>query len=205
VTNPYTAPSISGYNAVPGTDTGSSGGANNVVTWQKHLDNIGDPLKTYVDAVSSAIASAFESVFGTGNVDMIFAQASAPTGWTQQTSSDDRLLRFVSGTGGGSGGSWTISGLSATASLPNHKHGDGSYQVTVSGTTSTESGGTQSVLSGGLTAANNNHTHTFSDTANVTGDSGNPTTNPSISITMASDASWRPKYRDVIECRRSFS
>lgn len=35
---------------------------------------------------------------------MPFGQASAPTGWTKATSHDDKALRVVSGTGGGSGG-----------------------------------------------------------------------------------------------------
>jgi len=36
---------------------------------------------------------------------MIFYQAAAPTGWTKQTTHDDKSLRVVSGTGGGYGGS----------------------------------------------------------------------------------------------------
>ncbi len=36
---------------------------------------------------------------------MLFYQAAAPTGWTKQTTHNDKSLRVVSGTGGGSGGS----------------------------------------------------------------------------------------------------
>ena len=36
---------------------------------------------------------------------MLFAQASAPTGWTKSTSHNNKALRVVSGNGGGSGGS----------------------------------------------------------------------------------------------------
>jgi len=35
---------------------------------------------------------------------MPFGQASAPTGWTKETTHDDKALRVVSGTGGGNGG-----------------------------------------------------------------------------------------------------
>lgn len=35
----------------------------------------------------------------------VFFQASAPTGWTKQTTHNNKALRVVSGTGGGSGGS----------------------------------------------------------------------------------------------------
>lgn len=34
----------------------------------------------------------------------VFYQAAAPTGWTKQTTHDNKALRLVSGTGGGSGG-----------------------------------------------------------------------------------------------------
>lgn len=40
---------------------------------------------------------------------MLFAQANAPTGWTRDTTHNDKALRVVSGTGGGSGGSVSFS------------------------------------------------------------------------------------------------
>lgn len=62
----------------------------------------------------------------------IFYQASAPTGWTQVTTINDKALRVVSGTGGGSGGthglssppstSHTHTGPSHTHSTPSHSH-----------------------------------------------------------------------------------
>lgn len=48
--------------------------------------------------------------FPAGTV-MIFAQASAPTGWTKLTTQNDKALRVVSGsTGGAAGGTYPISG-----------------------------------------------------------------------------------------------
>jgi len=65
---------------------------------------------------------------------MVFFQASAPTGWTQDTANNDKALRVVSGTGGGTGGTHGLSsppstahthtGGSHTHSTPNHNHGD---------------------------------------------------------------------------------
>lgn len=52
---------------------------------------------------------------------MIFYQPSAPTGWTKSTSKNDYMLRVVSGSGGGSGGS--ISPIS-------HTHTTGSHSLT---------------------------------------------------------------------------
>ncbi len=58
-----------------------------------------------------------------------FVQSAAPTGWTQDTSVNDKALRVVSGAGGGTGGSNTIGGLTVnshtltTGEMPNHTHG----------------------------------------------------------------------------------
>lgn len=62
---------------------------------------------------------------------MVFFQASAPTGWTQDVTHTDKMLRVVSGVGGGSGGTespiaahvhatsgHTLSG----AEMPSHNH-----------------------------------------------------------------------------------
>ena len=63
---------------------------------------------------------------------MVFAQAAAPTGWTQDTTNNDKALRVVSGAGGGTGGthafssppstSHTHTGPSHTHSTPSHSH-----------------------------------------------------------------------------------
>ena len=59
------------------------------------------------------------------NTVLLFYQASAPTGWTQVTTHDNKALRVVSGTGGGSGGSTnftTVFSASRTVPLVNHNH-----------------------------------------------------------------------------------
>jgi hypothetical protein len=63
---------------------------------------------------------------------VVFAQAAAPTGWTQDTTNNDKALRVVSGAGGGTGGthglssppstSHTHTGPSHTHSTPSHSH-----------------------------------------------------------------------------------
>ena len=65
-----------------------------------------------------------------------FFQASAPTGWTQDTTNNDATLRIVNGAGGGTGGSAALSNpthsLSAgshtlsEAEMPSHVHNSGS-------------------------------------------------------------------------------
>ncbi len=69
--------------------------------------------------------------FSSGVV-MVFYQASAPTGWTKSTTNNNKALKVVSGSGGGSGGthglssppstSHTHTGASHTHSGPNHRH-----------------------------------------------------------------------------------
>lgn len=50
---------------------------------------------------------------------MVFYQSSAPTGWTQNTSHNDKALRVVSGTGGGNGGAVGFTSAFAQAA---HSH-----------------------------------------------------------------------------------
>lgn len=61
---------------------------------------------------------------GTGPIpagtQMLFVQASAPTGWTKQTTHNDKALRVVSGTGAGSGGSVAFSTVFAQQNTGNH-------------------------------------------------------------------------------------
>ena len=76
---------------------------------------------------------------------MLFVQASAPTGWTKQTTHNDKALRVVSGTGAGSGGSVafsTVFGRTATdghqltvAEMPSHTITINYSNVAPSGTT----------------------------------------------------------------------
>ena len=83
---------------------------------------------------------------------MLFYQANAPTGWSQVTSLNDRVLRVVSGNGGSTGGSWSISGLNveghtlSTSEIPSHSH---------SGSTSTDGYHSHS----GSTNTTGNHQH----------------------------------------------
>jgi len=65
---------------------------------------------------------------------MVFYQISPPTGWTKDTSNNDKALRVVSGSGGGTGGTHGLSSPpSHTHDLSNHTHIDpasGSHTLT---------------------------------------------------------------------------
>lgn len=125
-----------------------------------------------------ATLSDIPSSFPVGTV-IPFAQAAAPTGWTQVTTYNNYALRIVSGTGGGTGGSVafttafasqavsaTIGSYTlATADIPSHTHtlpygstGGGSG-IAATGGGVTYSGATGSTGGGG------SHTHSFTGTA----------------------------------------
>jgi hypothetical protein len=137
----------------------------------------------YVNGVTSAIqtqldtkleASDLELLLESGTA-MVFFQAAAPTGWTQTTSHNDKAIRVVSGTGGGSGGSVAFETAFANqsasgtvgntalsiAQMPAHTHttglwvagagfGAGDFINPISGTRTTSSTGSGST-----------HTHSF--------------------------------------------
>ena len=66
---------------------------------------------------------------------MVFFQAAAPVGWTQNTSHNDKMLRVVSGAGGGSGGN--VSAISHTHTGPSHTHTGPSHTHDMVGGTGT--------------------------------------------------------------------
>ena len=88
------------------------------------------PIIIYCDGTNVRLAASSPIPSGTA---MLFYQASAPTGWTQFTGINDRVLRIVSGTGAGAGGSIAFStyfsgsnSVGSTAitedQMPSHTH-----------------------------------------------------------------------------------
>ena len=91
-------------------------------------------FRDYVSYMLGATGLPADSIVGgipTGS-KVLFAQAAAPTGWTKDTTHNDKSIRVVSGTGGGSAGSVafsTVFGRTATdgsslsiAQLAAHTH-----------------------------------------------------------------------------------
>ena len=100
-----------------------------------------DTLRLEVDD-----GSAWKDVTIPGGSVMLFAQATAPVGWTQKNTWNDRVIRVVdnTGTGASTGGSWTISGLSDSG----HMH-----VLDVIGNRDANAGTVYSALSPGVTSA----------------------------------------------------
>ena len=113
---------------------------------------------------------------------MLFFQASAPVGWTQITTHNNKALRIVSGTGAGSGGSLTFTTAFASqavsgtvgnttltiAQMPVHQHGLATGTSDTSGSPYAADGAAP--LSGSLATTNvegggTSHTHSFTGSA----------------------------------------
>jgi hypothetical protein len=80
---------------------------------------------TFGDAGSTVLNSKYGIIAQTNA--LTFFMASAPTGWTQVTTHNDKTLRVVSGTGAGSGGTTAFSSAFASKTI------SGSVPVTISG------------------------------------------------------------------------
>ena len=133
---------------------------------------------------TSAAAAAFDA----GTL-MLFQQTSAPTGWTKQTTHNDKALRVVSGaaSSGGTTAFTTVftnqtptintSGLSAgattlsTSQIPSHTHPtniyvdppfDGGSFITNGGSTKSTANGN---LTSGSTGGGGSHNHSISGSA----------------------------------------
>ena len=170
------APATSGTSILSGS---GSGGFSNVT--------VGTGLSFSGGTLSNTITSPFAA--GTA---IVFAQAAAPTGWTKSITNNNKALRVVSGTGGGSGGSvafttafasQTPSGsistsLSAdattltTTQIPSHQHSAGpdvyNTPANQGGIASGRSQGGYSINTG-ATGGGGSHTHTVSGSATFTG------------------------------------
>lgn len=141
-------------------------------------------LEVSVAALQTTMAQRPRMDVGTRTV---FHQAAAPTGWTLDSSINDRVLRVSDTAGGGTGGSWTISGISVNGhaltidEMPAHTHSQ-NWKATTGGT-----------LAGG--DPNNVNTTTVQ-----TGSTGGGQAH-SHGLTIGN--SWRPAYTDVIVCTRA--
>lgn len=62
MTSPYTSASISGYNSSPPEDDGSAIETNQV-SWSKHKNKLGDPLKTLAETINTNVDAAFTAIY----------------------------------------------------------------------------------------------------------------------------------------------
>jgi hypothetical protein len=149
-----------------------------------------------------------ESLLGSGNITisvpaafpsgtaMLFAQTSAPTGWTKSTAHNNKALRLVSGTAG-SGGSAAFTTAFGTPSV------SGSLSGTVGSTTLTTSQmpshNHSNGVGGGANIGNNCYNSRNVGSSNTGSTGGNGSHNHSFSGSLSSaTASINVQYVDVI-------
>lgn len=139
----------------------------------------------------------YELPFAAGT-KMVFNQASAPVGWTRDVDVDDvTLIVTAAGTGGATGGSWSMTGITAA----DHTHGMSSHTHTLAGGAAgyayvhnvgfDGSGQMQSGTAGGGTGA-----------YNYTGGPSTANTGTASATTMTSDGTWRPAYQYVLKATK---
>jgi hypothetical protein len=81
-----------------------------------------------VSVVITNLLAAFQNTTGfAAGTKLVFPQATAPTGWTKDTTNNDMALRVVTGTGGGIGGTHNLSTPPSTA----HVHAGASHAHSV--------------------------------------------------------------------------
>jgi hypothetical protein len=142
---------------------------------------------------------------------MVFYQASAPAGWTQDTSVDDRALRVVNSSGGGYGGSWTISGLTGSGDvgsttlsetqIPSHRHTIVAYSTTLSGNYNAHQH-TRANFSTRLEPTGSSETTWEDDRYTEYTGGGQGHTHSLSGFSIGSDGTWRPAYINVIVCTK---
>jgi hypothetical protein len=136
------------------------------------------------------IAGSTTSPIPSGTVMGSFLQASAPTGWTQSSAFNDQVIRLIgSGAGGGTGGSWTISGATVAGTalsisqMPAHNH---TVTLDVGGTTAAGTGSVPiqaanaTVYGTSTSGSGDSHTHGWSN-----------------------DGTWRPSFANAIVCTKN--
>ena len=133
-----------------------------------------------VSAVSAGIATISGPVAFPSGTLMLFQQTAAPTGWTKQTTHNDKALRVVTGAAS-SGGTTAFASVFAsrtpagtvgnttltTAQMPSHSHGVSNYQSSGNSDVLTSLINEASVryLSTELEGGGGAHNHGFTGTA----------------------------------------
>ena len=160
---------------------------------------------TTTEAELNALHGLTNYYFASGT-RMPFAQAAAPTGWTQDTTDNatNRMLRVVNTAGNGVAG--TDSPIVNSTTMVAHTH---TFTGTALGNhTHTDSGHTHSMTCGGglSVAAGGSYTlvastsNTGTSYANI---SSNSAGTPAGSNSTTTGVSWVPRYIDMIICAKT--
>ena len=141
-----------------------------------------------------------DNIFPTGTT-MMFAQSAAPVGWTKSTTFNNYMLRIVSTTGGGSGGTHSpirndlvmqhTHSMNFLSSVPNI------YELTMHDSFNLEGGGYRTTGDEG--GFKNRATNSTPNSGATTVTHKHTINGNTDGVSIASGA-WEPKYIDTIVC-----
>jgi len=156
----------------------------------------------FVKGVTSSIQAQLSEAKFVSGTRMLFNQATAPIGWTQDVSdaANNRMLRVVNTAGGGTGGSHSPILMNV---VPAHTHpfttggvsNDHTHGFIDSTPTFNASARVDGPTSGYLDAPTNVNKHTAGMSADHT-HSGNTNNN-------AGASNWTPRYANIIICQKN--
>jgi len=169
--------------------------------------SIGGNAATATTATTASILNGTWNQMPAGTTTNFF-QAAAPTGWTQNTSYANHMMRVVSGIGGGSGGTASpilnntvpahTHGFSTGGQSANHVHYDSGHSHYDNGASVTYGG-----PAGTTNYSNFNGAHyTSASTANLGGYSADHSHSGSTD-NGSSQTNWTPQYIDNIICSKN--
>jgi hypothetical protein len=160
---------------------------------QTGLNIVASKFPNVTTNVTLTSAQINNAVYLPSGTKMIFFQASNPVGWTKDTANNDKALRVVSGsTGGSSGGSVNFSTLV-------HSHTGGSTSLTIAQMPAHTHAFTAQQDLGGFTDNGGGPDERSAASSSTTGSTGSGSGH---SHTVGS-TSISPKYIDVIVCTKS--
>jgi hypothetical protein len=156
--------------------------------------------------VEARVDGAWKPIGHEAGTKLVVYQAAAPYGYVQDVSINDRVLRVVSSTGGGTGGSWTISGLTLNIAayaltvneLPPHRHVQYANEA---GSPGSQISDTNQPMVASLQGNNNSYSTTGSATdASVgrTSQVGSGAAHGHPGSSVSASGAWRPAYADVM-------
>lgn len=185
-------------------DVTSVGNATTLATVNSNVGSFTNASVT-VNAKGLITAVSTGASFVPAGTRMPFAQASAPTGWTQDVTdnANNRMLRVVSSAGNGVGGS--DSPILNNTTMVSHTHtftGNAlaAHTHTDSGHSHTWLLGPSGSGAGGITGAGNTTTNTGTSYANISSVSAGT---PSGTNSTTSGVGWTPRYIDMIICAKN--
>lgn len=110
----YVKPSITGYNSSPPSDDDSATSAN-AVSWAKHINKIGDPIKTLLDSVNGLVDTLADTLFGNA-VTAVSSSRSLTTSDYGKTIRSSNAITITMLTGSSAGGNYVCQFYNSDAS-----------------------------------------------------------------------------------------